>query len=94
MTQCHLVNKNIDKCKYNCIYSKYKFWGMRMLEKRTSKKSETHKAVRKMLSMKAEYWEKADYMADMDGTTRSAIVAQAIECFWNMRMKEENDEKI
>ena len=29
-----------------------------------------------MLPMKAEYWEKADYMADMDGTTRSAIVSQ------------------
>ena len=67
---------------------------MRMLEKRTSKKSETHKTVRKMLFMKAKYWEKADYMADMDGTTRRAIVAQSIECFWKMRMKEENDEKI
>lgn len=58
------------------------------------KKSEANKAVRKMLSMKAEYWEKADNIADMDGTTRSAIIAHAIECFWKMRMKGESDEKI
>ena len=61
-----------------------------MLEKRTSKKSESNKAVRKMLSMKADYWVKADKMADTAGTTRSAIVAEAIEALWQARKNNEN----
>ncbi|MBD5641051.1 MAG: hypothetical protein HDQ91_01355 [Desulfovibrio sp.] len=61
-----------------------------MPEKRTSRKSESNKAVRKMLSMKADFWSKADEMADDSGTTRSAIVAESIEMLWRAR---KNDEK-
>lgn len=60
-----------------------------MPEKRTSRKSEANKAVRKMISMKMDSWTKADSMADAKGTTRSAIVAEAIDMLWKEHGKNE-----
>lgn len=63
-----------------------------MSEKRTSRKSESNKAVRKMISMKIDSWTKADDMADQAGTTRSGIVAEAIEMLWQARKNNEKQE--
>ena len=57
------------------------------MEKRTAKKGDDQKAVRKMVSMKRESWEKADRMADAAGSTRSGIIAKAIDCLCELNEK-------
>lgn len=42
-----------------------------------------------MISMKMDSWTKADSMADAKGTTRSAIVAEAIDMLWKEHGKNE-----
>lgn len=73
------IAANLEKIAFASTSENYGL--TQMSGKRTSRKSESNKALRKMISIE---------MADKAGTTRNSIVTEDLEMLWQLHKNNEN----